>query len=96
MNTIKLGEVHTFPNAAVNKEQALKILEEAAEVYSAWENYAADDESAEYNLACECADLITAVCNMMAALGIEDGSIYIEHVEAKNKKRGRYIAEQWQ
>lgn len=96
MNKIKIGDVHTFPNAAVNKEQALKILEEAAEVFSAWENYAADGVSAEYNLACECADLITAVCNMLAALGIEDGRVYIKHVEAKNKKRGRYLAELWQ
>ena len=90
MNTIKIGDVRTFPNAAVNKEQALKVLEEAAEVYSAWENLSNDIDDAEYMLAVECADLITATSNLLYGLGITDAGIFIEHVRKKNEVRGRY------
>lgn len=35
MKYIKLDSVRAFPDARANKEQALKVLEEAAEVFGA-------------------------------------------------------------
>lgn len=37
MKYIKLGSVRAFPNVAPDKPQALKTLEEAAEVFGAWQ-----------------------------------------------------------
>ena len=35
--TVLIGSVETFPGARSDKEQALKVLEEAAEVFGAWQ-----------------------------------------------------------
>ena len=51
MTYIKLGGVRTFPNVKPDKAQALKVLEEAAEVFGAWqvvESYDADSLSELY------------------------------------------------
>ena len=37
MRYIKLGGVRAFPRVAPDKAQALKVLEEAAEVFGAWQ-----------------------------------------------------------
>lgn len=37
MKYIKLDSVRAFPDARANKEQAVKVLEEAAEVFGAWQ-----------------------------------------------------------
>lgn len=37
MTYVKLGNVRAFPDAQPTKEQALKVLEEAAEVFGAWQ-----------------------------------------------------------
>lgn len=37
LTSVNIGEVATFPNALPGKEQALKVLEEAAEVFGAWQ-----------------------------------------------------------
>lgn len=37
MTYMKLGHVRAFPGVQPNKEQALKPLEEAAEVFGAWQ-----------------------------------------------------------
>jgi len=36
---VTIGEVHPFPSAKCNVSQTLKILEEAAEVFCAWQDY---------------------------------------------------------
>ena len=86
-------EITPFPNAEANREQVLKILEEAAEVFSAWEDYDT------YNgllgpivpLLEECADVITAVCNMVEGLDHSwDFQEYINRCYEKNYERGRY------
>jgi len=84
-----LGEVRTFPNVRADKEQALKPLEEAAEVFSAWESWTECNGSSDQILE-EIADCITACCNLAAALGCEDMRPMIECVRRKNEARGRY------
>ena len=88
---ITIGEVATFPHVKADKEQAKKILEESAEVYAAWElwNQRPWSESRTNALKDECADVITAVANMLAAIGVEDFTEYMQACEQRNHARGR-------
>lgn len=67
------------------KVQALKPLEEAAEVYGAWQL-----NSDTYMLN-ECMDVVQAVVNLLAALGFtqEDVDAAIERCNERNRERGR-------
>ena len=86
------------------KESALKPLEEAAEVYGAWQNmtrYMKNHPDMNYGLAAirlsyvriafanEIADCITACCNLANRYNI-DLQAAIARVEESNEKRGRY------
>lgn len=87
------SEIKTFPDCKANKAQALKILEEAAEVYSAWEDFKNDDFmylDHIQDITEELADVIQAACNFLAALGIEDASKAMEQCYLRNKRRGRF------
>ena len=84
-----IGDVRTFPSPKPNKEQVVKILEEAAEVYSAWENW--NDAKMKRSIYRECADLIMAVSNFLASLGISDMSPFIRECEKIQEMRGRYV-----
>ncbi len=100
---VKLGDVRTFPDANPDKEQALKPLEEAAEVFGAWQKcslislIAFDSELwktipavrfQRHKLLDECADVIQATCNLVAAIGVEDFRPYMEACEERNRERG--------
>ena len=67
------------------KVQALKPLEEAAEVYGAWQL-----NSDTYVLN-ECMDVVQAVVNLLAALGFtqEDVDAAIGRCNERNRERGR-------
>lgn len=84
MTYIKLGAVRTFPGATPDKAHALKPLEEAAEVFGAWQHR----DSGE--VLDEIADTIQACCNLAAALGAEDMTPYLARCEERNRERGRY------
>lgn len=104
MTYIKLGGVRAFPNAKPDKAQALKVLEEAAEVVEAFKQHDgasriftdASESSAmamanlEHDLLDEIADTIQASCNLAAALGVTDLTPYLAACEEKNRRRGRY------
>lgn len=94
MQYIKLGNVKPFPNAAPTKAQALKVLEEAAEVVEAFKQRDPRDEThigyATANVLDEIADTIQASCNLAAALGVTDLTPYLARCEERNRKRGRY------
>lgn len=97
---VNIGKVETFPNAKADKEQAVKVLEESAEVFSAWEIWHNSIstypeklfvcESHKSWLLDECADVITAVSNMIAALGVDDFEPYMDACKQRNHERGRY------
>lgn len=86
------------------KAQALKPLEEAAEVFGAWQNIDrmsakfvnVDEESAETmcalerDLMDEIADCIQSCANLAAMLGVSDLTPYMELCEERNRERGRY------
>lgn len=79
---VKLGCVMAFPGVQPTKEQAVKILEEAAEVVEAFKRGEDANE--------EIADVITACCNLASSMGVYDLSQYLAQCEEKNRKRGRY------
>ena len=90
--SVNIGEVATFPAVKADKPQALKVLEEAAEVFGAWQVY---DDSDIYGLLTdvvldECADVIQATCNLIAALGVTDFAPNMEECRERNEERGRF------
>lgn len=78
-------EFGAFDEPDAPKAQALKPLEESAEVYGAWQL-----NSDTYVLN-ECMDVVQAVVNLLAALGFtqEDVNAAIERCNKRNQERGR-------
>lgn len=91
MTYIKLGNVRPFPGVQPTKEQALKVVEESAEVFSAWEGWqTVEDEGVREMLLDEIADCIQACANLAAALGATDMTAHLARCEERNRERGRY------
>lgn len=102
--SVTIPPVRTFAGVEPSKAQALKPLEEAAEVFAAWQEWdryhsahAVFDgpkaECAKAMKACivdECCDVITATCNLLAALGVDDLAEAMAEYERRNEERGRY------
>lgn len=96
--------VRVFRDVMASKAQALKPLEEAAEVFAAWQEWdryrkmhaVFDAPKAEIAAAkClsiidECCDIIVATCNLLAALGVTDLTDAMDDCERRNEVRGRY------
>lgn len=92
--------VETF-RMGTDKEAALKPLEEAAEVYGAWQLYEkavsrgeVDLERYRVDLMDEIADCIQACCNMAARVRENDRScdvgLAMKRCHDRNAKRGRF------
>lgn len=88
---VQVGSVRRFDHVKPDKALALKVLEEAAEVHSAWEHMRRHPGSttAKNDLLDECADVIQAALNLVAALGVEDFRPYMKACEERNRERGR-------
>ena len=89
-------EVHTFKLPCSEKEQALKVLEEAAEVFAEFQEVEHElamgrphDQCLCDDLGYEIADCITACCNLAERYEI-DLKAMIKKVEKSNRERGRY------
>lgn len=88
---VNIGTVRAFPGAKPDKAQALKVVEEAAEVFSAWEQWSSvDDAGVRDMLVAELADCVTACANLAAALGVYDLARAVKEAEVRNEERGRY------
>lgn len=101
--SVNIGTVNTFKDVKPDKEQALKPLEEAAEVFAAWQEWdkyhrmypvfdypkAQASKAMKEQILSECADVIQAVCNLAASLGVYDLEPYIQACEQRNRERGR-------
>lgn len=88
---VKIPPVRTFHGVAPDKAQALKPLEEAAEVFGAWQRfYEGPTKTNEELLVDECADVIQATCNLLAAIGVYDLTDAMAACERRNRERGRY------
>lgn len=88
-NTVELGSVAVFDNVECSKAQAMKVLEEAAEVFGAWQKLDKDTFSDPSDLIAELCDVIQACCNMAAATGCDDLRLALWDCEDRNRKRGR-------
>lgn len=92
---VEIGTVQTFPDVKPDKAQALKVLEEAAEVFGAWQQWDGldqDEKGDGFNVIClmnECADVIQATCNLLAAYGVKDFTCSMESCRMRNAERGR-------
>lgn len=93
-----LLNMRVFRKVEDSKQQALKPLEEAAEIFSAWQARhnmcLASRECCEAfrdDLIDECLDTVQAVANMLAAVGATQGEVdaAIRRMDERNKDRGR-------
>lgn len=98
MSTELTLTLHPFRADCTDKEQALKVLEEAAEAYGAYQDVEFStcivkplirEKWAVDQLADELADCITACVNMADRFGI-DLQEALDRCERKNRERGRY------
>lgn len=92
-----VGNVKPFKYVyADDKSQFLKPLEEAAELFGAWQHWMQKRASPRYSAKArddildEAADVIQAVVNCVAAVGIDDMSGLMRRCELRNARRGRY------
>ena len=93
---VRVGSVRRFDRVEPDRELALKPLEEASEVHGAWQDYERAlgiddyiDKLRREKVLDECADVIQATLNLVAALGVEDFRPYMKACELRNRNRGR-------
>ena len=88
---VTIPPVRPFAGVTADRGLALKPLEEAAEVYSAWQDLdLTGDMEQRIALMNECADVIQATCNLVAALGYDSMRDVMACCERRNRERGRY------
>ena len=100
MTHVTIPPVRAFAGVAPDKAQALKPLEEAAEVFGAWKRLLGNricdgygsvlERCAHADLIDECCDVIQSTCNLLAALGVTDLTDAMARCEERNERRGRY------
>lgn len=93
-----LLNMRVFNNVSDSKGQALKPLEEAAEVFGAWQacydmRFAPRDAQGAFrdDLIDECMDTVQATANLLAAIGATQGEVdaAIKRMDERNENRGR-------
>ncbi|MDM8270562.1 hypothetical protein [Thermophilibacter provencensis] len=97
--TVTIPPVRAFAGVKADKAHALKPLEEASEVHGAWQAMASAELAHggdcvlarlwRKRLLDECADVIQATINLVAALGVEDFRPWMKACERRNRERGR-------
>ena len=98
---VVLPSVRVFDDVDADKAHALKPLEEASEIHSAWQEYDRTKDwgkdfdkylencEAVESLVDECCDTISAVCNLLAAFGVYDLTEPMRRCRERNAARGR-------
>lgn len=97
---VRVGSVRRFDLVSTFKPQALKVLEEASEVFGAWQRWSKevtrwgnprsfDSYPFRQELLSECADVIQATLNLVAAFGVEDFRPWMDECELRNRELGR-------
>lgn len=93
-----LLDMRVFNEVKDSKGQAIKPLEEAAEVFGAWQacynmRFASRDAQGAFreDLIDECMDTVQAVANLLAAVGATQGDVdaAIRRLDERNGDRGR-------
>lgn len=99
---VRVGSVRRFDEVKAIREQVVKMAEEVMEVFSAWEDIdriglvhgAFSLREVEDKILAECADVIQATLNLVAALDVEDFRPWMKECEERNRRRGR-ITDGW-
>lgn len=89
---VRVGSVRRFDHVRLDRRQARKVVDEAARAYLTWEDWCdlqCEDDGLLADLLDECADVIQATLNLVAALGVEDFRPYMDACERRNRERGR-------
>lgn len=86
---VRVGSVRRFDHVKPDKEQVLKPLDEAAKVFESWQDTHLPEDRRREKVLAECADVIQATLNLVAALGVEDFRPWMDECEKRNRKRGR-------
>lgn len=103
VKAVSVGKVAVFRDVRPDKAQALKVLEEAAEVVEAWKAYDRDKRAGDElgmprhehvtgsrdDLLDEIADVVQASMNLAAAMGVVDFSDRMRECMLRNERRGR-------
>ncbi len=91
-----LLNICVFNDVSDSKGQALKPLEEAAEVFGAWQEFDSMRNVPAWrdmrdDLIDECMDTVQATVNMLAAVGATQGDVdtAIRRLNERNENRGR-------
>lgn len=94
-----LLNMRVFDKVNDDKHQALKPLEEAAEVFGAWQGLDGmrpttserDRAGMRDRLIDECMDTVQATVNLLAAIGATQGEVEaaIRRLDGRNEDRGR-------
>ncbi len=86
---VQLKGMRAFTHVHPDKQQALKPLEEAAEVFGAWLRWCEIDPDfglttgfEERDILDECADVVQAVVNLAASMGVSDLTPYLAAASA--------------
>ena len=96
--SVNIGTVACMDAGFTQKETAVKVLEEAAEAFAAWqecrdyEDSGGDLSKDGYplsDLISECADVIQAVCDLLDMMGVHDMRQAMAACKQRNEARGR-------
>lgn len=92
-----IGDVKSFKYVyADDRQQFTRPLEEAAELFVAWHFWIQRRDNQRYSTKArdkmldKAADVIQAVVNCVASVGVDDMSELMRRCEKRNTKRGRY------
>lgn len=86
---VRIGSVRVFDEVEPSKAQALKVVEEASEVFGAWQVTHLSEDECRLRMVDECCDVIQATCNLLASLGVHDVREAMDRCERRNRERGR-------
>lgn len=96
---VLIGEVGTFADVCDNKEQALKPLEETAEIFGAWQRMRSECQADCHGCDCfcinhellvdECADAIQAIANLLISIDKWNMRLEMDECADRNIVKGR-------
>lgn len=96
-HSVLIGEVKQFKYVyADDRPQFTKPLEEAADLFAAWQFWVQRRCSQRYSASArdrmldKAADVIQAVVNCVASVGVDDMSELMRRCERRNEMKGRY------
>lgn len=96
MERVEIGSFAVFRDLEASKAQALKPLEEAAEVFGAWQAWRENGPTLDNTeaglvdrIVDECCDAIQACVNLAAAYGVRDLTKAMRDCEDRNRERRR-------